>query len=82
MTTSNWNEKAFIYLGVTFTSNGVLWAAASHFVRKATIATAEVVNVLVTSKSDSLQTKTKLLQFSIYATLRYESEVWSLRYTS
>lgn len=72
--------KSFNYLGVPFFSSGKFSLTADAFVKKANLASSKVRDILVRSKSDSLETKSELLRSLVKSVLLYCAEVWGPSY--
>ncbi|KAI5714528.1 hypothetical protein M8J77_001206 [Diaphorina citri] len=68
------------YLGVLFSSHGVFHKAAEQALSRGRVAVGSVRQILVSSKTDSLDSRVKLFQAIVRSTLLYGSEIWSLRY--
>lgn len=68
------------YLGVLFSSHGVFHKAAEQALSRGRVAVGTVRQILVNSKTDSLDSRVKLFHAIVRSTLLYGSEVWSLRY--
>lgn len=72
----------YTYLGVPFSISGKFNRATESFMAKATVAFNNVRSILITTKSDSWETKIKLQNAIINSTLLYAAELWALRYGS
>ncbi|KAI5720558.1 hypothetical protein M8J77_008569 [Diaphorina citri] len=70
----------YVYLGVKFSSHGVFHKAALQALSKGKMATSSVKSILVNSKMMSQESRMKLYQSIVCATLLYGAEVWGSRY--
>ncbi|KAI5748157.1 hypothetical protein M8J77_022466 [Diaphorina citri] len=68
------------YLGVLFSSHGVFHKAAEQALSRGRVAVGNVRQILVKSKSDTLESRMKLFHAIVKSTLLYGAEIWASRY--
>lgn len=68
------------YLGITFSSRGVFFRAATEALSKGKLAVANVRKIMCNSKMDSWDSRMQLYNSVVKATLLYSAEVWGFRY--
>lgn len=70
----------FCYLGISFSSSGKFLEATNQQIAKANMAIGSVSNILISSKSNSWDTKMRLYESIIKSTLLYGAQIWGLHY--
>lgn len=70
----------YVYLGIKLSSHGVFYKAASQAVSKAKMAVSSVKNILINSRLSSHESRMKLYESIVRATLLYGAEIWGNRY--
>lgn len=72
--------STYTYLGVPFASSSLGLKAANSAVTKSKFATGSVTALLQRAKSDAWESKAKLYDSIVSATLLYGAHIWGLRY--
>lgn len=70
----------FCYLGITFSASGKFLEATNQQILKANMAVGSVSGILITSKSNSWDSKMRLYESIVKSTLLYGAQIWGLHY--
>ncbi|KAL1446170.1 hypothetical protein WDU94_005489 [Cyamophila willieti] len=73
-------SSEYVYLGVKLSSHGVFHKASLQAISKGKMAVSSVKNILVNSRMTSQESRIKLYQSIVCATLLYGAEIWGSRY--